>query len=119
MLTGKNPPQVRRTLARLLDLHAGFVIIQITFVFNTLGFVRMPHPHMQKVVTLFRDPRKRALSAWNHMKHTHHLGTKDAESRFPNSRKLLETETQTARDFGRHKHVKSCQTKMLVGGQVR
>ena len=69
------------------------------------------------VVALFRDPRRRAVSAWNHNKHTHHLGTKDAESKFPKSRELLEKETQTVSDFARHKHVQACQTKMVVGGQ--
>lgn len=70
-----------------------------------------------EVVTLFRDPRRRAVSAWNHNKHTHHLGTKDAESKFPKSRELLEKETQNVKDFARHKHVRACQTKMVVGGQ--
>ena len=71
-----------------------------------------------KIVTLFRDPRKRAVSAWNHAKHTHHLGTKNAESMFPNSRNELENSTLTVRDFAKHKHVQACQSKMLVGGQV-
>lgn len=74
-------------------------------------------PDSSQIVTLFRDPRRRAVSAWNHAKHTHHLGTKDAESRFPNSREKLERETQTVIDFARHVHVRACQTKMLVGGQ--
>lgn len=69
------------------------------------------------VVALFRDPRKRAVSAWNHAKHTHHLGTKNAESLFPNSRQNLEVDTPAVRDFARHMHVQACQTKMLVGGQ--
>jgi hypothetical protein len=69
------------------------------------------------VLALFRDPRRRLASAWNHGKHTHHLGTRDAESRFPKSRVLLEKETPTLRDFARHMHVQGCQVKMLVGGQ--
>jgi hypothetical protein len=69
------------------------------------------------VVTLFRDPRRRAVSAWNHAKHTHHLGTNDAETRFPHSRENLEKETQSLKAFATHMHVKSCQTKMLLGGQ--
>jgi hypothetical protein len=78
---------------------------------------RFDGPDGASVLALFRDPRRRLTSAWNHGKHTHHLGTSDAESRFPRSRELLEKETPTLQDFARHRHVRGCQVKMLVGGQ--
>lgn len=76
-----------------------------------------------QVIGLFRDPRRRAVSAWNHNKHTHHLGTNDATSRYPSNvsqpgtRLQLERATQTVGEFARHPHVQGCQTKMLIGGQ--
>lgn len=69
------------------------------------------------MIALFREPRRRAVSAWNHGKHTHHLGTADANSHYPNSRERFEEETPTLEHFSRHMHVVACQTKMLIGGQ--
>jgi len=58
-------------------------------------------------VALFRDPRRRLVSAWNNNKHSYGLsGLK---------RKQMEEQAQTLDKFVAYPGIPDCQTKMLVG----
>lgn len=58
-------------------------------------------------VALFRDPRKRLVSAWNNNKHSYGCSGK--------MRKRLEAEAQNLSSFVAFPGIIECQTKMLVG----
>lgn len=58
------------------------------------------------VLTLFRDPRKRLVSAWNNNKHSYGAGKVALEEI---------REIQTLEGFVAHPNTPGCQTKMMVG----
>lgn len=64
-------------------------------------------------IGLFRDPRKRLVSAYNHDKHSFGIGQRHPETAVE-SREYMVLHTQTLRDFADFEDIKSCQTKMLL-----
>eukprot|EP00041_Stephanoeca_diplocostata_P023968 m.599112 g.599112 ORF g.599112 m.599112 type:complete len:469 (+) comp22423_c0_seq35:254-1660(+) len=58
-------------------------------------------------VGLFRDPRKRLVSGWNHDKHAMGIAGKE--------RIRFETDVQTIEQYTQHRNIPACMTKMLIG----
>lgn len=73
------------------------------------------HDFDDAAVALFRDPRRRAVSAWNNNKHSYGIGnfhnpiakTLDARARI--------NAMQSVFEFARYPAIQSCQTKMMLG----
>lgn len=65
-------------------------------------------------VALFRDPRRRAVSAWNNNKHSYGIGTFNNPFDKKEARQRINA-LQTVFEFARYPAIQSCQTKMLLG----
>lgn len=85
----------------------------VEFDHNNVFSNHFPLPGMESKISslspiaLFRDPRKRLVSAWNNNKHSYGISGME--------RKRLEKEAQTLKEFIAFRGIPSCQTKMLTG----
>lgn len=87
------------------------------FDYKVVSAYRFPYlPHMPLngysarkgfYVGMFREPRRRLLSAWNHNRHSFGLANQ------PRDDMLLEC--KTLKQFANHPRLQSCMTKMLLG----
>ena len=67
-------------------------------------------------VALFRDPRRRLVSAWNDQKHSYGLGSYYTNGRGSDEeRAAMLSSAKTIEEFAEWPGIRSCQTKMLVG----
>jgi hypothetical protein len=64
-------------------------------------------------VALFRDPRKRIVSAWNNNKHSFGVGNFNNPHNKSYARKIV-NDLETVFDFAQHPPIQSCQTKMML-----
>jgi hypothetical protein len=64
-------------------------------------------------VALFRDPRKRIVSAWNNNKHSFGVGNFNNPYNKSYARQIV-NDLETVFDFAQHPPIQSCQTKMML-----
>jgi hypothetical protein len=70
--------------------------------------------YLDAAVALFRDPRRRAVSAWNNNKHSYGIGTFHNPIPKSDARARINA-LQNVFEFARYPAIQSCQTKMLLG----
>lgn len=70
--------------------------------------------YLDAPIALFRDPRKRVVSAWNNNKHSFGIGTFHNPHNKSYARQLI-NEIQSVDAFSAYPPIQSCQTKMLLG----
>eukprot|EP00729_Bicosta_minor_P004787 gene4787-12527_t len=78
-----------------------------TWNWETKNYRRAP-------IALFRDPRRRIVSAWNNNKHSFGVGTFNNPHNKSYARQLV-NDLKTVQEFSKHPPIQSCQTKMMLG----